>query len=511
MFRTLAESFPVSCSSDEFYFFPHIKLPEPQWQTWDFYSDNSVEKTTRFLLSCEKELKELAGKNPGIDEQIDIRLLIKFARTLREQLSIFELWKIQPTFYLTIICKGLEEAVQSENPAAVHDMAATLPGFLDQASVNLSLIPEIYSELGLEMVEDTRHYIDILSELVPDLKKSAAALKRFEDTIRKASVREKQYFPEGMLEYLMQFHFATGMNIQEIDSILDREIEEMNSILTAESGKVISKHNFPAYTSWKEVYDSLPLPFTEGEAKIGLFEHQVSSNMNHCLEQGFVSKELAAEWPVHVAGMPTYMSAIRSASSYSISLEQPSKGGTFYILDTDKNRVNLHDYKMLTAHETYPGHHLLDSSRLGLPRICRRAVEQPVFYEGWACFAEELMSISGKFNKPEDKLILAKRRLWRAVRGKIDLGLQTGKMKYKEAAEYMERMTGISDEKSLNSLKKYTLNPGYQTCYTLGIRKFIELYDKYGRNNLASFVNTILSQGEIGFDDLEQVINNSIK
>jgi len=163
---------------------------------------------------------------------------------------------------------------------------------------------------------------------------------------------------------------------------------------------------------------------------------------------------------------------------------------------------------MLTAHETYPGHHLLDVSRWSLARACRRAVEQPIFYEGWACFAEELMRLTGYLANPGDRLLLAKRRLWHAIRGKLDIGLQTGAMNIPTAAEYLKEM-GISTERAMFSARKYTLNSGYQLCYTLGLRRFLDLFDRYGGDNLPKFVRMILNQGEIHFQDLEKILQNA--
>ena len=57
-------------------------------------------------------------------------------------------------------------------------------------------------------------------------------------------------------------------------------------------------------------------------------------------------------------------------------------------------------------------------------------------------------------------------------------------------------------EPATSSVGKYTLNPGYQLCYTLGLRRFLDLFDRYGRDNLQDFVQTVLNQGEILFADL---------
>lgn len=103
-------------------------------------------------------------------------------------------------------------------------------------------------------------------------------------------------------------------------------------------------------------------------------------------------------------------------------------------------------------------------------------------------------------------LLLARRRLTHAVRAKVDVGLQTGTMDIQEAAEHLQG-TGISRERAIFLVRKYALNPGYQLCYTLGLRRFIDLLAQYGHNNLSGFVRTVLNQGEIHFTDLAKVLS----
>lgn len=61
-------------------------------------------------------------------------------------------------------------------------------------------------------------------------------------------------------------------------------------------------------------------------------------------------------------------------------------------------------------------------------------------------------------------------------------------------------------EQAMSSVRKYTLNPGYQLCYTLGLRRFLDLFHRYGDENLQNFVPTVLGQGEIDFADLEKIL-----
>jgi hypothetical protein len=70
---------------------------------------------------------------------------------------------------------------------------------------------------------------------------------------------------------------------------------------------------------------------------------------------------------------------------------------------------------------------------------------------------------------------------------------------------------GASRDRAELLARKYALNPGYQLCYTIGLRRFLDLWQQYGLKKPSKFVRTILSQGEILFTDLARklrVTNN---
>jgi uncharacterized protein (DUF885 family) len=181
----------------------------------------------------------------------------------------------------------------------------------------------------------------------------------------------------------------------------------------------------------------------------------------------------------------------------------PPHGGTFFIMETAAGNTAPSDYRLLTAHETFPGHHLLDSRRWGQLRPVRRHVEYPLFYEGWASFGEELMFDTGFFSGPADSLLMAKRRFWRAMRGRIDLDIHTRRRTLEEAAALMVA-NGLPARQAAAMVRRYALKPGYQLAYTMGRRQFKRLYDRFRTHTgtPAAFAITTLSLGEIGFGHL---------
>ena len=513
MFNALAQAFPVACASDEFFYFPQMRPPEIVWSQWDDFSIDSVNEITSRLSEWESELDRI--ETDDILLQIDLTLLKKLSCTLREQLSQVKVWRTHPTFYLTLACIGLADALQSEDPAAKHERADTMLSFLDQMSQNLDNVPVLFRDLGLEMISDTRNYFHFLHKTLPELHPALTALDRIEQSLRQVSTCDNFYLPPDMLEIVVRSHLNCQMNLPEINHLLDQEINEMQQILSEESDRIIGPRSMSesAVDHWLKAYQSIPVPEPSNNGMAGLYEKEVYRLAQHCLEKKLIPSALVVSSPVKVELMPSYLAAIRAASSYSIKPEYPAKGGTFYILNTlvsdDTKHRYSREYRMLSAHETWPGHHLLDSSRWNLSRLPRRFIEQPLFYEGWACFAEELMWITGYFSGPIDRLLLAKRRLWRAVRGKVDISMQTGMMDTNTAIKYLKG-TGISEEQAVSAARKYPLNPGYQLCYTVGLRRFLDLFDRFGKNSHNEFVKNVLENGEVAFTDLERLLVNNI-
>jgi uncharacterized protein (DUF885 family) len=277
----------------------------------------------------------------------------------------------------------------------------------------------------------------------------------------------------------------------------------MQDVLEREAGRL--KPGAP----WEEAVEDIPRRVVGDDGVPGVYRDEVDRLERHCLQRGLITPTLASACPVRVAPVPASLASVRAADAYSARPGHPPSGGTFYLhrreSDPRRRQGVPREYRMLTAHETYPGHHLLDSCRWNHPRTVRRSLENPLFYEGWACFAEHLMAETGYFCEPWDRLLLAKRRFRRAVRARVDLALQTGQIDVPEAAEELTRV-GFSLDQAVSSVRKYALRPGYQVCYTVGIRRFLSLFERGRDRDAVSFARKVLAQGEIAFGDLERCL-----
>jgi uncharacterized protein (DUF885 family) len=249
-----------------------------------------------------------------------------------------------------------------------------------------------------------------------------------------------------------------------------------------------------------------PVP-PKGDGVGGLYHNAIADLAAHCAELGLVTEGFLQRCPVRVEPIPDYMQPVRSNAAYSMPAGHPPRGGTFYIMEAAPDVKIPPDYRLLTAHETFPGHHLLDSRRWEQARPVRRHVEYPLFYEGWASFSEELLFATGYFSNRTDRLLMAKRRFWRAMRGRVDLEIHTRRRSLEQAAALMID-NGLPVQQANAMVRRYALKPGYQLAYTMGRRRFKRLFDRFGGSppSPAAFAAKVLSQGEIGFRHLEAAL-----
>jgi len=498
----LRRRFPVCLSSDEFHYFPHARTTPLDGHVWDDFSSESVADLIPKLSRWETDLSEQSDLADHLQDRFDAVMIRRIVRTLREQFEDVRFHETQPTFHLTIAAIGLAEALEAgRDPWRIR--LAELPGFLDRARENLRHIPHLFCEQGVEMIAKLKEWLRSIGGLGEDLSAVLDAFNRLEDHLRGIPLTD-EFRPEpGVYARIAKKHIGCGLDLDEISGLLDEEIQETKHLLEKTSSLL-----HPG-KSWQETLSRIPVPVSGG-GMAELYRSTIKDLGRHCLEHNLVSRDIVANCPIHVTPVPDYLSPVRSAAAYSMPPGHPPKGGTFFITDADGSASAPKDWRLLAAHETFPGHHLMDTHRWRLTRTLRRYIEFPLYYEGWASFSEEVLFDTGLFGGSVDHLLMAKRRFWRAMRGRIDFDIQTGKKTIRAAAEFMTE-AGLAPGKARAMVRRYTLKPGYQISCTIGRIRFRRLYDRFVARggSPAQFARRVLTEGEIGQDNLERLLSNS--
>jgi len=500
VFDSLAMQFPICMASDEFHFFPQARARAFDWSRWDDFSATALADVIGKLTQWEHDLGHHPPSASPSAHAIDTAMLRRVIRTLRDQLARVKVHETQPTFYLTIVGIGLAEALEAGSQA-LEARLKHLPGFLDQARGNLKRIPGLFRDLGIDMLVKQRRWLGSLRLSEAHRGPITDAFQRLDTHLRQVPVVEDFLLPVALYERIAVDHMGCSLTPEEITRELDLEIAETQSILDQSAAS--TAHGRP----WQAVVDALPRPPMPPGGAQQIYRNTISELARHCSSQGLIAADEVGQCPVTVQGIPDYMRPVRSNAAYSMPPIHPPRGGTFFILETGQGASIPADYRLLTAHETYPGHHLLDTGRWRHARPIRRHIEFPIFYEGWASFAEELMFETGFFSGPVDRMLMAKRRFWRAVRGQIDFDIHMRRRTLDEAAAFLASQ-GMDRGRATAMVRRYSLKPGYQLAYTMGRRRFRRLYDDCclkGTNPVA-FARRVLAQGEIDFHHLAQIL-----
>ncbi len=498
IFVSLAAQFPVCLSSDEFHYFPQYRPPHPDWSRWDDFSSAAVEQ---FLSQASRWCQALEGfrtRHPYSAGNVDVDLLQKTLITLQEQIGRVCAHQNQPTFYLSIISIGLSEALETSNDAFDRRLMS-LPDFIQTAIVNLKRVPAVFRDLGLEMIGRIRAWLEKLPLSVDAQGSVMAAMDSFHRHLTAVEITGHFHLRPDLYARIAEHHMGCQMGLEEIAWHLDQEIEEAAHQLIQSATRISPGK------PWQSVFHDRPAPKAAGDDAAGHYRDIVFRLKAHCLDHGFVDQAAMAGCDVEIQTIPEHLMPIRANAAYSMPPGHPPRGGVFYILPC-QGATLPRDMMLLAAHETFPGHHLLDTLRWGLGRPLRRCLEFPVFYEGWASFGEEILFDTEFFSGPVDRLLMAKRRFWRAHRGRADLRIHTGRWRLDEAAAALAEIGLVSRDQARAMVRRYALKPGYQLAYAIGRRKFRQLYTAFlGRGHTpAQFVRQVLSQGEIGFDHLAE-------
>lgn len=428
-------------------------------------------------------------------------MLLRVVRTLRSQFANVCAHKRQPTFYLTIVGIGLAEAFEAGS-VAFRARLEHLPAFLDQAIRNLEGVPRLFRDLGVEMLTTQRNWLNALA--LPDSHRTCVqgAYRRLATYLEEVAVQEAFLPPVDLYAEIASDHMGCRLTLAEISTELEMELAETRTLLMRWATAVAPGR------PWQAVVKDLPRPPTPAEDPGAPYRDTIASLAAHCTAIGLIRPDLVTQNPVRVAAIPAYMRPVRSSAAYSMPPGHPPQGGTFYIAPADGSHSLPADHRLLTAHETYPGHHLLDTCRWRHPRPVRRQIEFPIFYEGWASFSEELLFDTGFFSGPADALLIAKRRFWRALRGRADLDIHMRRKSMDDAAAGLAA-EGVSKTQSQAMVRRYGLKPGYQLAYTLGRRRFRRLYEDWceGKADPVGFAQRVLALGQIDFHHLEQMLH----
>lgn len=301
--------------------------------------------------------------------------------------------------------------------------------------------------------------------------------------------------------YLLRHHTQTELTALEIHALGLREVARVQEEIrqAAEAAGIEDTSSMLAiFEAADALSDSM-----QGQYAVDYNVQLIRDAERRAIESGAFSALPDAQ--VIVEG-------VAAGGFYSPASLDGSRPGKF--LASTASAAELYKMPTVAYHEAVPGHHLQTAlvREMGLPLISRDIVLNG-YVEGWALYAERLMSELGAFeDDPLGDLGRLQLELMRAVRLVVDTGIHALGWTYDEAVAYVQETVGESEGLAAYRVTRYTVVPGQATSYMVGLLEIIDLRDMAQEAlgeafDLADFHDVVLGSGTVPLGFLRELVD----
>jgi uncharacterized protein (DUF885 family) len=161
-------------------------------------------------------------------------------------------------------------------------------------------------------------------------------------------------------------------------------------------------------------------------------------------------------------------------------------------IDSKLREYNRYGLMQITIHEAMPGHYVqLEVANDVQPmsrRLLRNIFGNGPYVEGWATYAQQLMSDEGFMNDNAELRLTFYKQMLRVISNTIlDVRLQTMNMTDQEAMDLMIRDTFQEKEEATAKLQRAKLSSCQLPTYFVGWRGWLDVREEYKKRKGASF------------------------
>ncbi len=477
--------------------------------------DYSAAGVAKALALDKKFLAELGAIDPaGLSEAnaIDYAILdnrlrygIWAAEELRE-------WEWNPMRYnvggavYSLLARDfapLEERLRNLNER-LEDVSAAL----EAAKANLKNPPRIHTQTAILQNPGA---IALIAEQLDAFLEEAPQLKAEMEDARKTAIEALEAYGKWLEEDLLPrsngnfrigeekfrkklaFVLHSDLSMEEILARAEKKLAESREEMYATALPLYRKSRPGGDASdrgavIRAVLDELADTHPTSESIFGDAERDLAETTAFVREKKLVS---VPDEPLSVILMPEFQRGVSTA--YCDSPGPLEKGGeTFYAIAPAPQawsaerklslyrEYNTYMLKNLTVHEAMPGHYLqlAHANRFRAPTLIRGIFYSGSFVEGWAVYAERLMSEHG-YGGPEVRMQMLKMAVRGIINAIIDQKIHAGSMSEEEALSLMMNEGFQEDGEAAGKWTRARLTSAQLSTYFVGAAEHYDMRDAW--------------------------------
>ncbi len=397
----------------------------------------------------------------------------------------------------------LEERLRNLN-----ERLEDVPAALEAAKANLKNPPRIHTETAILQNPGA---IALIGEQLDAFLAEAPQLKAAMEAPRKTAIEALEAYGKWLEEDLLPrsngnfrigeekfrkklaFVLHSDLSMEEILARAEKKLAESREEMYA-TALPLYKQSHPGGdvsdrgAVIRAVLDELADTHPTSESIFGDAERDLTETTAFIREKKLVS---VPDEPLSVILMPEFRRGVSTA--YCDSPGPLEKGGeTFYAIApapqawSEERKLSLYrEYntymlKNLTVHEAMPGHYLqlAHANRFQAPTLIRGIFSSGTFVEGWAVYAERLMSEHG-YGGPEVRMQMLKMAVRGIINAIIDQKIHAGSMTEEEAMSLMMDEGFQEDGEAAGKWTRARLTSAQLSTYFVGAAEHYDMRDAW--------------------------------
>jgi uncharacterized protein (DUF885 family) len=494
-----------------------------------------------------KLLADIAALDPSMlsrANQVDEKLLKRELDYTLWRTEEMKEWRWNPLIYTTLAGQSLYSLMERDFaplPVRLINAAArleALPRFLAQVreSLDPALVPRIHAETAVKQNAGVLTVIDELIEpqlgALPaaDQMRLRSAIERARTAISQQQIwLEKRLLPDAKGDFRLgaqrydaklNFELASRLSRAEIRARADAELTKTRTemyaiartVLRDRPGAPLLPETPNADQQQAGIEAALQLAYADQPQR-----SEVIATARQAFEQAerFVrDKDLVTLYPdpLEIIPMPKFRRGVALAycdapgpldtgqKTYFVVAPIPDDWSAAQVRSY-LNEYNTRAIHELTIHEAMPGHYvqLEHADRYTSP--LRAVLRSGAFIEGWAVYAERLMSEQGyRDGDPLMHLIQLKWYLRSIGNAILDQAVHVDGMSRDDALHFMVHDTFQQESEAAAKWERVELTAGQLPTYFVGVQEHLALRDearsRWGKSfTLKRYHDTVLSFG----------------
>jgi len=497
---------PVSATVAGYHEHQGVRLDEKL----DDYSPGGIQDQRRFFSGFRDRLALIKPETLGQEEQADYQIIQNQVELALLDLNRIQSFRHNPTAYVELVGNALfnpfvlEYAPLETRYRHIIQRLFKVSELMAQAKSRLSDSPEVWNRVAQEENDGNIDLIDktlrerVPADLKPDFDRAAtsalAALRDFNKYLKEDLSRRTSDWRLGKDKYDPKFRYylATGKTPEQV-------LSEAEAALKSVRDQIVE---LAAPRTVKEALDKIAQQHATPETYMDQARKTLEEATKFVREKHLLT--LPARSNLQVIPTPEFMRGVYSVAGFAQAPALEPQLGAFYWVtpipsDWPKDRIesklreyNNYGLQEITIHEAMPGHYVqLEIANDLEPknrRVLRNIYGNGPYVEGWAVYAQQLMSDEAYMNNSAELRLTLMKQLLRVISNAIlDIRLQTMGMTDQQALDLMINDTFQEKEEATGKLQRAQLSSCQLPTYFVGWRGWLDTREDYKKRKGAAF------------------------